>query len=388
MNDRYINEIKKAEELSARVIESLNSSDYEREDDLIGEYSEHIKLVGKIDLDKMWFRFIIREKRRAIITAASAAVVIMLLSLLVFIPYQRYPKESSVSLMEEIKPAKGVVTLRLASGESVVIDSLNTTENLISGVEINTVSEEISYEIFGLSTSKDGSSSTDKRVTLSDQNETVEYNELHIPKGRSYSLILSDGSKVWLNAESSIRYPVKFSKNERRVYVKGEAYFDVKHKPDQLFIAETADYDVKVLGTKFNINTYSDELVAATTLVSGSVSVVKDNIKEVVITPGEQLRYNRENRTIETLKVDVDIYTSWTENKLMLEQMTLEEIFKILQRRYDIDVFYSDDAVKQERFNGKVPLNDNLNIILDLISTVSNLEFQIEKRLIVIRYKD
>jgi hypothetical protein len=387
MENKYISEIKKAEELSARVIESLNSLEFDREDGLIEEYCEHTKAVKDVDLNKMWFRFVIKQNRRAIIMSASAAVVLLLLSLLIFLPSDKFAEEGIYALREQITPAKGVVTLRLASGETIAIDSLKTTDNLISGVEINTVSEEISYEIFGVSTSDSRSAGIEDKTTV-DKKEGIEYNELYIPKGRSYSLILSDGSRVWLNAESSIRYPVKFAKNERRVFIKGEAFFDVKHNPESLFIAETDDYKVKVLGTKFNVNSYSDESVVATTLVSGSVSVTNDDANEFVITPGEQFRYNRESRNIEMIKVDVDIYTSWTENKLRLDQMTLEDVFKILQRRYDIDVFYSNEEVKYEKFNGKVPLNDNLNIILDLISTVSNIEFQIEKKLIVIRYKD
>jgi ferric-dicitrate binding protein FerR (iron transport regulator) len=215
-----------------------------------------------------------------------------------------------------------------------------------------------------------------------------EYNELYIPKGKSYSLILSDGTRVWLNAESSIRYPVQFGSNERRVVIDGEAFFDVTHDTGKPFIVQTNDYNVKVLGTKFNVNAYKDEKVTATTLVSGLVSVSKEGANDLLVNPGEQISFNRSDGSIGKKEVDVELFTSWVNNKLKLESMRVEDIFRILGRRYDIDVFFSDEGAKDVEFTGKIPLNDNLNVILDQISIISNIEFQIEKRLIVVRYKD
>ena len=301
------------------------------------------------------------------------AAVLIITSLLIFIPKNNNDRYDTLALQKEIKPATGVVSLRLARGKLVSIDSLSSDSASLLGVDIDNNKQEISY------TKESGSS---KKTSIDfikpSKKELVEYNELIIPKGRSYSLVLSDGTRVWLNAESSIHYPVSFSKGERRVKISGEAFFDVVLDANRVFIAETENYNIKVLGTKFNISSYQDEDIAATTLVSGSISIFTDNnsnkVEPAVVSPGEQFRYNKSDETIEITKVDTELYTSWVNNNLRLNQMPLKDIFKILSRRYDIDVVFCDERAKHEKFSGLIPLNDNLNTILDQLSKVSKVE--------------
>lgn len=381
MEKRYQEHLKQAEEKAGQIIESLQEREPNlngvgsetEESDLLKEYATHIEELANIGIDKKWLLFNIKRSRGKIAAWSSvAAAALLIISLFVF-----KPKSEEIDTLlqsSEIKPVSGVVTLKLSDGREVTLDSLKVDDNLISsnGVEVNVSANELSYQ------------SSISTIYIDDTQ--VAYNELYIPKGRSFSLILSDGSKVWLNAESSIRYPVTFNNSERIIELRGEAFFDVKHDPSRQFIVKTNDYQVRVLGTKFNISSYPDEQFTATTLVSGSVSVGAEI--DYTIKPGEQLKFNKSSKIAQISKVDVDIYTSWIDNKLIMDQLTLEEVFKILMRRYDIDVFYSREEAKYEKFTGKVPLNDNLNVILDQISTVSKIDFQIENKLIVIKFKE
>lgn len=359
MNKKYSEAIKEAQRLSEKILDEFsNASTFDKdsvlndkEESILKEYSTNKQNRKDVNIDNAWIKLWLRFNSRYIYSVASAAVILFLISLLIFTPTNNNSLNNSFSFQEEIKPASGVVSLKLASGEVVSIDSISSTQATIFGVELDSVKQEISYNrerdsVKALNVTSDGFKNSDQQ----------EFNELTIPKGRSYSLVLSDGTRVWLNAQSSIRYPVNFGEGERRVKITGEAFFDVKHHNNNVFIVETEEYNIKVLGTKFNISSYLDQEVAAATLVSGSISISSNNsneIEEVVVAPGEQYRYNKKNKSREIAKVDTELYTSWVDNNLRIKQMSLEDIFKILVRRYDIDLFYSDEGTKHEVFSGK-----------------------------------
>ena len=405
MNEKYREAIEEAQRLSKKILDKCNDADIlndvddkelkniNRAKSITKDYSAHKFSRKGVNIDSAWIKLWLRYNSRYIYSAASAAIILIIVSLLIFIPLQSNRNNNIFASQDEIMPASEVVSLKLASGEIVSIDSISSIGASLLGVILDSKKQEISYssESNNLTEYPNKIDTTPRNSIASSTITDIAYNELTIPKGRSYSLVLSDGTRVWLNAQSSIRYPVRFGEGERRVKISGEAFFDVKHDSGKLFIAETEDYNVKVLGTKFNISSYSDETIVATTLVSGSISISSNNNNnrvETKVAPGEQFRYNKKNKNNEITKVDTDLYTSWIDNNLRIKQMSLEDIFKILCRRYDIYLFYSDEGTKYEKFSGKIPLNDNLNVILDQISTISKVEFQIEKKLIVIRYKD
>ena len=203
-----------------------------------------------------------------------------------------------------------------------------------------------------------------------------EYNMIRTPLGGEYSLTLADGTKVWLNAMSELRYPVAFGEGVREVELKGEAYFEVEKNEGKPFIVKTDEFNVRVLGTSFNISAYLDSPLAHTTLCSGHVRI-NDRTnpgKEVDILPGEQLLFHRDNREISVREVDTDVFVSWREGFFQFDNNTVEEVFTILQRWYNIQVFYANVEVRQELFTGKLPRFDNLQIIIDLIERVSDLK--------------
>lgn len=363
------------EEIEIEVDRILESPDKE---DL--EYLEYRKkTISEINVTRAWLKILFKRNRKYLYYSTAAAAVVLFISVLIFAPTKEESAIDSI-IVQEIMPADGSVTLQLASGKIVDLTSTDNTKELSGGVVLDKKGGEISYE--GIT-----NDNVDETILNQSAEMPNEYNELSTPKGRSFSIVLNDGSRIWLNAQSRIKYPIRFGKSERRIQIAGEAFFDVKHDPQRPFIVETADYSVKVLGTKFNVNAYDQEESSATTLVSGSVLIPMKTGIENVLTPGDQLKYSRSDKSISIQKVDIELYTSWIDNNLRIEQMSLEEIFKILMRRYDINVYYSDDVSKSEKFSGKIPLNDNLKIVLNQMSKVSNVDFQFEKNLVVVKYK-
>ena len=213
-----------------------------------------------------------------------------------------------------------------------------------------------------------------------------EYNMIRTPLGGEYSLMLSDGTKVWLNAMSELRYPVTFGGDTREVELKGEAYFEVKENEAKPFIVKTDDFKVRVLGTSLNISAYSDSPLAYTTLCSGHVRLSDRRVpgKEIDILPGEQLSFHRDNREMNVREVDVDVFVSWREGFFRFDNNTVDEVFTILQRWYNIQVFYANMEVRQELFTGKLPRFDNFQIIIDLIERVSDLKIEVRGEMIYI----
>ena len=361
------------EEIEKEVNRILKSPDKE---DL--EYLEYRKkAISEINVTKAWLKILFRRNSKILYYSTAAAVVVLFISVLIFAPAKEESQIDSM-IVQEIMPADGSVTLQLASGKIVDLTSTDNTKELSGGVVLDKKGGEISYE--GIA-----NEDVDESTPEVSREIANEYNELSTPKGRSFSIVLNDGSRVWLNAQSRIKYPVRFGNSERRIQIAGEAFFDVKHDPQRPFIVETVDYNVKVLGTKFNVNAYPQEESSTTTLVSGSILIPMKTGIESVLTPGDQLKYSRSDKSTSIQKVDVELYTSWIDNNLRIEQMSLEEIFKILMRRYDINVYYSDDLSKSEKFSGKIPLNDNLKVVLDQMSKVSNVDFQFEKNLVVVK---
>ena len=213
-----------------------------------------------------------------------------------------------------------------------------------------------------------------------------EYNMIRTPLGGEYALTLSDGTRVWLNAMSELRYPVAFGGDTREVELRGEAYFDVAEDENKPFVVRTDEFSVRVLGTSFNISAYADSPLALTTLCSGHVRLTDcmNPGNERDLLPGEQLFFPRESRKMEIRNVDTDVFVSWREGFFQFDNHTVEEVFMILQRWYNVQVFYANAEVRQELFTGKLPRFDDMMIIIDLIKRVSDLEITVDGKVIYI----
>ncbi len=213
----------------------------------------------------------------------------------------------------------------------------------------------------------------------------VQYHTLRVPRGGEYSITLSDGSVVYLNSESELRYPVKFAGEDRRVYLSGEAYFDVTADKEHPFVVDLKTSAVKVLGTGFDVRAYKDENEILTTLVSGSV-VFSAGKESVVLKPGEQAVLDQSGE-LETREVDTYLYTAWKEGVFAFKQQRLEEIMKIVSRWYNVNVFWENASQKEVVFTGKMRRYDDFSKIVEMLEMTGNTEFEIKGNNIFIREK-
>ncbi|RHR77736.1 FecR family protein [Odoribacter sp. AF15-53] len=211
----------------------------------------------------------------------------------------------------------------------------------------------------------------------------VHYNILRIPRGGEYSITLSDGTVVYMNSESELRYPVKFVGNERKVFLSGEAYFDVTSDKDHPFLVELKKSVVKVLGTSFDIRAYEDEDVVMTTLVRGKVAFLSGD-KKVILNPGEQGILDQTGE-MEKRGVDTYLYTAWKEGVFAFQQERLEEIMKIVSRWYNVNVFWENESQKEVTFTGKMRRYDDFSKIVTMLEMTGNTEFEIKGNNIFIR---
>lgn len=200
--------------------------------------------------------------------------------------------------------------------------------------------------------------------------------------------MLSDGTSVMINSDSKLSIPDQFVGKERRVYLEGEALFHVTRDSEHPFIVETDNGDVTVLGTVFNVNAYPDEAYIQTTLVEGSVAFKgKGMASSRMISPGEQITYDIQTKDINVERVNTDIFTAWTEGKWIIEGMRLDGIMKQLARWYDITVFYQNPEAKELVFTGDLEKYNTCNVILDIISMTTNVEFELKERVIIVKMK-
>lgn len=190
--------------------------------------------------------------------------------------------------------------------------------------------------------------------TTSNDNK-IAYNTLKIPYGKTFKVQLSDGSLVHLNAGSQLKYPEHFTESERKVYLQGEAYFEVTSNKEKPFIVQTSDTDIQVLGTKFNVSAYPDEKLVATVLVEGSVKVSEKETNRstnVILTPGQLALWNKSAKKMNVTNVDVEDFTSWIEGKLVFESKTFEEMLRVLQRKYNVTIENHYTALNTGRYRG------------------------------------
>ena len=217
----------------------------------------------------------------------------------------------------------------------------------------------------------------------------VLYNTLKVPTGGFYQLELSDGTRVWLNAESELRFPVQFGTGEREVYLKGEAYFDVRKDVTRRFIVHLKESNVTVLGTSFNIKASGDEDYIYTTLVEGKVRFTSEKEhEEVTLRPGMQSVLNLKSGKTELKEVEVEQFTAWRQGRFVFPSTTLGDLMCQLKRWYDIDVVYLSPEAKGYEFRGAINRDMDLKNVLAIVEKTSNVVFDINGRTIKVTIKN
>ncbi|PKA97480.1 FecR family protein [Flavobacteriaceae bacterium MAR_2009_75] len=217
----------------------------------------------------------------------------------------------------------------------------------------------------------------------------IAQNTLDIPRGGQFYVVLADGTKVWVNAETRLKYPVEFIPGESRKVelVYGEAYFEVSPSEEHNganFIVVTGEHEVEVLGTQFNVKAYEGEDHVATTLVEGKVKI--DNAgKSLNLEPGFQSNFNLKTSELRITPADVDNETSWKNGYFSFKNKSLEDIMKVLSRWYDFEVKFQDKDLKHIAFNGVFRRATAIEDILDIIRQTNEIDFEINQKTITVK---
>lgn len=300
----------------------------------------------------------------------AAIVVIALISgyLLKNSIFDNLFKDNTPSLVKtDIFPGANKATLTLDDGSEIILDK----GNIYQTPNANSNGEEIIYE------------------TNTNNNEEVSYNYLTIPRGGQFFVKLSDGTNVWLNSETQLKYPVNFIDGKTREVelVYGEAYFDVSHSTEHngaSFVVKNQMQNIEVLGTEFNIKAYKDNPVYYTTLIEGKVNVSND-VSQKILSPGEQSIVNGKSDNINIRKVDVNYEVAWKNGLFMFKKESLQEMLKTLSRWYDVEVVFENEERKGEIFSGMLKRSDKLEDLLNNLEETGDVKFLIENQKVIVR---
>lgn len=292
---------------------------------------------------------------------AYAAGMVLLLGLGLWFGLQRAGKDETVVRMAVIEPGKTQALLILNDGQKIALRDRDTSV-ATSGTSINIRTGQVAYEM-------------KKEI----QDSVVEYNTIVVPRGGIYSLVLSDGTEVFLNSDSELRYPVKFTGKNRVVDLKGEAFFEVT--PDSLhpFVVQAGEMRTRVLGTSFNIMAYTDEPAVQTTLFTGrvEVSVKRTSLKEV-LAPGMQANWEVGADDISVKKVNMDIQSLWRDGIIILDDDDLESVMRMLARWYNVTYEWRGDRNVKHTFTGKINRNEDLGSVLSTLTLLGGPRFEIK----------
>lgn len=276
------------------------------------------------------------------------------------------PVEEQV-LVAQIRPGETQAVLITGKGQQLLLQGLKDTCLDITGNET-------------LKISKDGS----LEYSLSALSRMPEWHTLQVPRGGEYKIVLDDGTEIWLNSASELKYPAHFVGNERRVCLVGEAYFQVARNEAAPFIVETRDLDVKVLGTSFNVSAYEDEENSHTTLVEGRVEVNdKVNGEKVTLTPGEQALLQGKEMVVR--EVNTKLYSMWRLDRFTFASEDMEGVIRKLSRWYNVNFFFSNSSMKQKRFTGSLPKYSDISQVLKMIEMTTDIKFQVKGNTIIIQ---
>ena len=338
------------------------------------DYLRRRQMIEDIDVDRELERVMRPRRRRLSVLLGRVAAVLLPLLLggtAIYVMYSRNNASlKNVISLHDVEPG----TL-----EAVLVTSDGTLRELqTAGNHIN---------------EKDGSKIMVDSARLNYQDNRPEsvreliYNKLLVGRGHEYMLILNDGTRVWMNSKSELSYPVAFGENVRRVRLSGEAYFEVTKDSVRPFIVEVdRGFEVKVLGTHFNIKAYDTDDSYETTLVEGKVQVSQGHKTKITLEPSEQMVIGKDGRH-EVLVVNTSYYTAWHEGWFYFNDESLEQVLIMIGRWYDVDFVFAKENLKEIAVTGKLKRFENLSVILKMLERTTGTELILENRIVKVDKK-
>jgi transmembrane sensor len=346
-----------------------------------------LEIIGT-DRQSLGLPFAPREKRTFRIPVrycAAAASILVVLGAAGYLWLNNGKEKTEIARTKEIvtpsdiQPGQNKAMLILADGSNILLDSAGNGQIAAdNGVLVNKAGGRLEYVQAGENAAR-----------------STQYNILSTPRGGQYQLVLPDGTIVWLNAASSIRYPVAFPENERLVEVTGEAYFEVKKEAKRPFKVKGAGQEVLVLGTSFNMNVYEDEPLKKITLIDGAVQVQPQETisapnpqgQRVTLKPGQQAKVNRATNKMDVVAVDTDEATSWKNGLFYTRKANIGELMRQIGRWFDVEVDLTklapDKAGPMPTFSGSINRNLTLSQIVKILE-LSDVKVKIEGKQITI----
>ena len=321
--------------------------------------------------DQEWKRLEIRmdqlDRRKTLVLRYGSVAFIAASVLIIFLITIFQNKTTTEVADNALNPGSEKATLILDNGKEIEL-SKNEEINIGKKQHIIVIDNTLKYD-----------EAKTKKLT---------FNTLKVDRGETFSLSLSDGTKVYLNSQTALRYPIAFNGNVRSVEIlEGEAFFDVVEDISKPFQISINNQIIEVLGTSFNVSAYRDEDYIQTTLVEGKVKVYEATNPESsqIILPNEQLTFDIQTGSYVKKKVNPINYTSWVDGIYYFEDTELQEIMKILSRWYNYEVFFSDTSLAETRYGGKIQRMESLNSLISMIERTNDIQFVIENNTIEIK---
>lgn len=374
--------IDKVREGTANEEEALALEDFYEQFERKPGYIDHLDTPQKIAYKELLYDRIqsgiqytqqskkIQKPKEKILHFTIAASILFVLGIGAYIymttPAAVQQPEIVASTPLEMEMDKNKPILTLASGKKISLDD----------AAVGVLSSDGNVIVRKMD---DGSIAYDSKHSKPDH---LEYNLIEIPRGQTYRLILPDGTNVWLNALSSLRYSSAFSGEERSVELTGEAYFEVAHDQQRPFVVKTADQTIEVLGTHFNVSNYSDDKSTKTTLIEGRVRVLHQD-HAVVLKPGQQASTTSGNTAINVAVVDPENVLAWRKGVILFENAGIKYIMRQLARKYNMEVEYVGEITDQ-KFGGAFQESVSLKELLNYLESYGDVRFVIQGRRVIV----
>ncbi len=360
----WLNESEKNQELYNR----LTASDF---------VEKRTGNLARFDCEKGWTKVygIIESNDKPVIRLQSVwfklsgiAAALLVLTGLYFLLRSVHESEVNTeytAVYEHIQPGSNKALLTLSNGSKIELAELDTVFSL-NGAQINIDSSTVSY-----------------KNTIANT-QSIHYNTLSTPRGGSYKIRLSDGTLVWLNAQSELRYPETFIGDNRTVYVKGEVYFEVSKDKSKPFFVYYNDNRIKVLGTAFNVKAYENSKKSFVTLCEGSIQLLSNGHSDVLI-PNQQAVISQSETVVN--KVNAYNFTAWKDNMFLYRSASLGLILDDLSRWYNTEIFYTNPKLKELQFSMYLKRYESIASIINMIETTGEVKFKLDNNNLIVSSK-
>ena len=351
--------------------------DFSGEDDLQGnQIGERIKMRLLDTIHQIEEPKLVTNGRIWKLSAAAAAILILIsIGSYFFIHPQSSKNEIAKTnapkpvLKNDIAPGGNRATLTLSDGSSIILDSASN----------GTISKQGNIKVEKLANGLLAYTKNGQQIT---ENDEAFYNIITTPRGGQYHVTLSDGTQVWLNAASSIRFPVAFKGTERKVEITGEAYFEVAKNAAMPFKVKAVAAEIEVLGTHFNVNAYDDEATIKTTLLEGKVKVSVANQAARFLQPGQQSGIDKAGKINVLNNADIEEVMAWKNGRFQFSGADLQSVLRQISRWYDVDIEYKGNV--NLHFTGQLTRNDNVSKVFEKLEMTGEVHFRIDNKKIIV----